>query len=308
MTFEELVDAQQNVYNLGYDLAVFLATLGITLSDGDPITQKLSIGCDATSRTSFSTLLFPEEPGLNGHNHFETDASLTRNDFFTHDGDNYRFNGSLFAMMQDTCQGSFTRSCLASYRSQRWHQSQAENPNFYAGPTSLLLYGAASFLYTAFPSGTHGYAPDLDTISSFFGTEQSSDGEWVSTGGERIPENWTSRTTPYAIPDIVSELLQMYLEDPVAFGGNTGPGVFDAITGPGVDNGNLTAGTPAEMTCLLYQLATERVPSSLTGFLEPTVDALSFATGKLNNIFSNFGCPIPLKKREMAETWLSRYD
>ncbi|KAK3062334.1 hypothetical protein LTR53_019421, partial [Teratosphaeriaceae sp. CCFEE 6253] len=35
VTFNELVDAQQNVYNVGYDLATLLAVLGLTLTDGD---------------------------------------------------------------------------------------------------------------------------------------------------------------------------------------------------------------------------------------------------------------------------------
>ncbi|KAK1056955.1 hypothetical protein LTR33_013763, partial [Friedmanniomyces endolithicus] len=51
-TFNELVDAQQNIYNVGYDLALVLAVLGLTTADGDPVTEKLSIGCDATTRTS----------------------------------------------------------------------------------------------------------------------------------------------------------------------------------------------------------------------------------------------------------------
>lgn len=68
-TFTELVDAQQNVYNIGFDLAVTLATLGVSL-DGDIVTGKLSIGCDATSRTSSLGLgsLLGDELGLNGHN------------------------------------------------------------------------------------------------------------------------------------------------------------------------------------------------------------------------------------------------
>lgn len=91
-TFNELVDAQQNVYNVGYDLSLLLAALGLTLTDGDIVTEKLSIGCDATSRTSFSPALTGSEPGLNGHNKFEADTSLTRNDFFTHNGDDYSFS------------------------------------------------------------------------------------------------------------------------------------------------------------------------------------------------------------------------
>ena len=66
-TFNELVDAQQNLYNVGYGLAVTLATLGVAL-DGDVITGKLSLGCDATSRTSATGSLLGNELGLNGHN------------------------------------------------------------------------------------------------------------------------------------------------------------------------------------------------------------------------------------------------
>ena len=66
-TFSELLDAQQNIYNVGYDLAVLLAVLGVGL-DGDPVTQKMSIGCDATSRTSLTGSLLGSEGGLDSHN------------------------------------------------------------------------------------------------------------------------------------------------------------------------------------------------------------------------------------------------
>lgn len=123
-TFTELVDAQQNVYNVGYDLANLLATLGLTLTDGDIVTQKLSIGCDATTRTSFNPLLTGSEPGLDGHNKFEADSSLTRNDFFTHGGDNFSFNRTLFDMMTQTTGGNFNREGLSKYRLQRYEQSR----------------------------------------------------------------------------------------------------------------------------------------------------------------------------------------
>lgn len=69
-TFNELIDAQQNVYGVGYGLAVVLAVLGVGL-DGDPVgTEKLSIGCDANTRTS-SAPATTNELGLDGHNKFE---------------------------------------------------------------------------------------------------------------------------------------------------------------------------------------------------------------------------------------------
>lgn len=92
-TFNELVDAQQNLYNVGYATTVFVAVLGV-VPTGDPATEKISIGCDATSRTSFNPGLTGSEPGLDGHNKFEGDSSLTRNDYFTHGGDNFNFNGT----------------------------------------------------------------------------------------------------------------------------------------------------------------------------------------------------------------------
>jgi hypothetical protein len=123
-TYDELVDAQQNVYNVGYDLANLLAVLGLTLTDGDIVTEKLSIGCDATTRTSVNPVLTGSEPGLDGHNKFEADSSLTRNDFFTHGGDNFSFNKTLFDMMTTTTGGNFNREGLSKYRLQRWQQSQ----------------------------------------------------------------------------------------------------------------------------------------------------------------------------------------
>lgn len=83
-------------------------------------------------------------------------------------------------MMTRTTGGNYNLQGLATYRKQRYDQPKRDNPNFFFGPLSLLLYGAASFLYELFPSGTRGYAPHLPTITSFFVRE-------------RIPDNWTNR-------------------------------------------------------------------------------------------------------------------
>ncbi|EMC91914.1 hypothetical protein BAUCODRAFT_311020 [Baudoinia panamericana UAMH 10762] len=296
-TFNELVDAQQNIYNVGYDLAVTLAVLGLTTTDGDLVTEKLSIGCDATSRTSVSPLLTGSEPGLDGHNKFESDSSLTRDDFFTHDGDNFSFNGTLFGMMDDTCQSNFNREGLSVYRNQRWHQSQAENPNFYFGPLTLLLYGAASFLYELMPNGNHNYAPDLETISSFFGAAQNDDGSWSFNNEERIPDYWVNRVIPYDNTLVTLEIVAMYLENPVLFGGNTADGSFDTLNWGAIQDGKISADISAtDTSCLLYQLATQSIPSYANSVVEPTVDALAFALSKLNPSFENLGCPIALTK------------
>ena len=300
-TFNELVDAQQNLYNVGYDLAVLLALLGLTLTDGDVVTERLSIGCDATNRTSYISALIPPaqsgEPGLDGHNKFEADTSLTRDDYFLGNGDNFMFNGTLFGMMTETTGGLYNRDNLAKYRYQRYQQSLQDNPNFYFGPLSLLLYGASSFLYELMPSGPD-YTPDYDTISSFFGAQKNDDGTYSFTGEEKIPNNWINRVEPYTNELVTDEILAQYLEYPVLFGGATGNGGFDLLNYGYINNGNLIA-TPGvtETSCLLYQLLSERLPSGLNTVLDPTIAALSLITTKLGATdLNNLGCPLPLTK------------
>src|SRR5450432_1164797 len=42
VTFNELVDAQQNIWNVEYFAAIVVTAYTISATDGDPITQKLS--------------------------------------------------------------------------------------------------------------------------------------------------------------------------------------------------------------------------------------------------------------------------
>ncbi|KAM3415203.1 hypothetical protein BST61_g10323 [Cercospora zeina] len=280
--FNELADAQQNVYNVGYDLALLLAFLGLQ-ADGDLVTTKLSLGCDATTRTSVNPLLTGSQPGLSGHNKFEGDTSLTRNDFFTGGGDNFSFNRTLYDMMSATTGGLHDLQNLAVYRGERWDQSVVENANFFFGPLSLLLYGAASFLYELFPSGPD-YIPDQATMDAFFLREQ-------------LPDNWINRIEPYDNSAVGREIFAMYLLNPRPFGGNTADGSFNAINWRAIQNGQLQPGVdPADTSCLLYQLATQSVPSMLNGVVTPTVEALSFFLTRVQPQFDNLGCPRPLTK------------
>ncbi|KAF1921724.1 hypothetical protein BDU57DRAFT_584754 [Ampelomyces quisqualis] len=296
--FNELVDAQQNVYNVGYDLAVLLAVLGIQ-ADGDVVTTKLSIGCDATSRTALLPLL-GSQPGLNGHNKFEGDTSLTRTDYFLNDGDNYSFNGSLFAEMKSYADsvsgGKFDLNALAAYRSRRYDDSVQTNPNFFFGPLSLLLFGAASFLYELFPSYGNAGTPDLATMKSFFGAveDSSAPGGWRHVP-EKIPENWFSRVAPYTNSDVTREILAMYLQYPKLFGGNIGTNNFNGLSTPFgiIRDGTLpTEATASDVFCLLYQLGTSAVPSSLSVVTDITAALLNFSVGKLNPLFQNQGCAL----------------
>ena len=75
------------------------------------------------------------------------DTSLTRNDYFTAGGDNFMFNQTLYNdMIKNYCVDQCNLPHIAKYRYARYQWSLNHNGNFYYGPKSLLLYGAASFL------------------------------------------------------------------------------------------------------------------------------------------------------------------
>lgn len=217
----------------------------------------------------------------------EGDTSLTRNDFFlSPNGDNYSFNGTLFTMMQETCHGTFDRACLSLYKSQRYAQSRADNGNFFFGPETLLSYVAASFLYELFPDYGNEGSPDLAVISSFFGAESDGQGGFRFNGGEQFPSNWHNRRVAFNLANFASEILELYIPHPVLLGGNTAPGKFDTLDFESIMDGKIPVDA-ATITCLLYQIATGPLPGAVS---LPT-QLLSWVLGKLNPIFTNFGCP-----------------
>ncbi|KAK4498625.1 hypothetical protein PRZ48_009135 [Zasmidium cellare] len=293
-TYNELVDMQQNVYNVGYDLANILAVAGVGL-DGDLVgTTKLSIGCDATSRTSLTGGLLADELGLNGHNHFEADTSLTRNDYFLapEPGNNFKYNNTLFTMMMQTCNGNCNLQTLGEYRYQRYLQSRADNGNFFFGPGSLLLYGAATFLYELFPSAESTGSGDEATMMSFFGANKDANGNYYQNSGERIPPNWRARTDPYDGLKVGAQIIAMYLERPVLFGGNVGPGNFDALNFSSyITNGTLNQQTPSYALCLIYQTITSGFPAEVGNIVNLPVALETAIANILDPMFANFGCP-----------------
>lgn len=294
-TYNELIDAQQNVFNIGYGLANLLATAGVGL-DGDLVTGKLSLGCSRDDYTNVAPGVAGTETGLDGHNKFEGDASLTRNDLFLANGDNYKMNATLFQRMYDTTKGNYSRDQLALYRAQRYNQSRDTNPNFFFGPGSLLMYGAATFLYGSFPSGGLKGFPDLATQKSFFGVD-GEPGNFSFNNMERIPDNWFNNVQEYELNSIGGQLWSMYREYPVQFGGNVGTtDDFNAMNITGViENGYLLdSSTPQSTMCFIYQALTAGIPSSLSNVYQIPANALGLALGKLDEGYKNLGCPSPL--------------
>jgi hypothetical protein len=85
----------------------------VILTGNDPVTIKLSIECDAISRTS-CVHLTGSEPGFGGYNKFEAHTSLTRNDFLMAGGGNFSFNLTLFKITE-AIGGIYGRDSLATH-------------------------------------------------------------------------------------------------------------------------------------------------------------------------------------------------
>ena len=285
-TFNELIQMQQKLYNVGLDLAIFLATVGVAL-DGDIVTGKLSIGRNSSAVPG----LLKTPGGLNTHNTFEGDTSLTRNDYYLANGNNYAFNGTLYKMMHKVAKqngGLYNRATMATYRYQRYQESLRDNGNFVFLPQSILLFGAASFLYQLFPNGTDMLPTEL-AISSFFGAKSDGSGHWTSIP-ERIPANWVKRKTPYTLVDVSAEVLALYVKHPVLFGGNVGgkPNTFL----PSLTKLPLSQRTVNGVLCFLYQAILSVVPSQVQPIVTDPAAILNFTISKLDPVLGiRFGCP-----------------
>ncbi|KAF2752878.1 hypothetical protein EJ05DRAFT_480894 [Pseudovirgaria hyperparasitica] len=192
-------------------------------------------------------------------------------------------------MMYKSTGGDFTRLPLSKYRAERWDQSRAENPNFFFGPGSLLLYGASSFLYELFPGSN--YAADLTTMKSFFGAEEDGNGGWTHIP-ERAPPGWRNRVKPYDLNGAGSEIFAQYGANPKPFGVNTGDGNFLLFNEDGTPGFDISDAD--NVVCALYQLAVGVAPATVGGGPLNTVQQIKLAATKLNPIFADYPCPLIL--------------
>ena len=202
-------------------------------------------------------------------------------------------------MMNTTVKGNFDLANMVTYMGQRYKQSIAENKNFYYGPKVVLLYGAASFLFRLFPNFTGDVGPPvLHFIAGFFGVVQNGT-QFSRLAGEQILDDWHNRLHPWTLANVAQDFSTMYTSAPVLLGGNAGKvNDFDDLgaNGTGVVGlqGSLLGTSASSFTCLLYQIATEDVPSSIgdngIGALDPLV--LKFAVLNLNPLPVFSGCSL----------------
>ncbi|KZO94165.1 Cloroperoxidase [Calocera viscosa TUFC12733] len=291
-TYTEMVAGLQNVYNVDFSTAVALTMLGFVF-DGDPISEMMSIGGDATLITGQDGNFTGEYGGVSKHGTFELDVSLTRNDFYLN-GDSYSFNGTLFGMMLATAKNTSTAAnplfdfnAMALYRSQQYDRARVENPWLYFPQLALHNYGAATFLYEAFPSSAKNNTPDLETISSFFGAVQLEDGTWGHVG-ERPPPNWHNRVTPMTLADVTGGIDALYAAYPKDFGANLGGTWFSLNETYTPSTGSNSSAGDSALVCGAYG---EILNTALSA---PQPYAMyGFVLEKAGPVFAPYNCSFP---------------
>lgn len=207
----QIVNAVQEGFNMGNDLAVFV-TYAAFLVDGNPLTNLMSIG----GKTIF-TGIDPPKPaivgGLNTHAVFEGDASMTRGDAFF--GDNHSFNETQFDEFVEFGNkfggGNYNIVAAAEFRWQRIQESIATNPNFsFISPRYFTAYAESTFPLFFFVDGRKGDAQlPPDVARSFFQNSRMPDGFFRHNGTVSL--------------DLVGNAIgQVFEAHPIAPGGNQG--------------------------------------------------------------------------------------
>ncbi|KAE8251370.1 hypothetical protein A4X13_0g4023 [Tilletia indica] len=271
----DIVEGTAAGFNLGFDLATFLALFGI-LVDGDPLSGMLSIGGPTKG------ILGGGKAGLNNHGHFEGDASLTRSDEYFN-GANYQFNANLFNKLKSFNDqygnGSATVDSLAQYRYQRFQESKADNPYFsFVFPRYFFSYAETSLVLNSFPSAaknTSGVSTDLSDLSSFF-------------VNQTFPDEWYRKATPFGLLDIAVGATEILTRKFVLPGQNSGKGNYVPL---GL---NLSADTltPQNLGCAVYSFVVQSLaPSLLQGLVDTLLGVVDALLGDLSETLEHtFDC------------------
>jgi len=275
-SFEQIIVAAREGFNMEYELAAALAAFGI-LSRGNAYLDLLSIG----GPTKFVPPLpgkidGPVTGGIATHGRFEGDVSMTRQDAVI--GDNRNFQVDLYDELLITLgefgddspitgnRTVFNNRTMGEFKYRRFVEDQVANRELqYHVGRFILSYGEAAFPLIFFANGTDGVL-SVETMGSFF-------------RNQTFPENWHRRATAGGF-DIVGEyggVIQAVHSD-ILPGSNNDQGVFvlDSITEP----------------CPLYDnLAADNLPAVLvntTGVLKQNVDTL---LQQIYNPFQDPSCP-----------------
>ncbi|ORY86995.1 hypothetical protein BCR37DRAFT_376338 [Protomyces lactucae-debilis] len=305
---QEAIDGTNAVFNMGRDLGGFLSIYSV-LSDGDPLTQKWSIG--GAPPAGLGGLLGVKPQGLTGsHNKYETDSSPMRGDLYQFNGDNFRLQMSQFKEFYNTKAGqtnpTYSFEDIAAFRKVRFQESIDKNPYFYYGAFTGIAVSQAAFTFIpAFMSNHSAEYPNgflsREVLQSFMSVVGSPDNNGANLqyveGNERIPDNWYKRSglIPYSIPLFILDILRVGQVEPrvLSVGGNLGKvntytGVNRADPAGGLANaGDLLQGN--DLSCFIYQTLQLALLDAAKGVTGPVISTLNSLLG--DSLKLPVGCP-----------------
>ena len=149
----DTVAAIHHVFNMGLDLSLLLAIMGVVWS-GNPISLDPSFSIGGNSTAVWNALdnaqgLLGTPQGIeHSHNWLEADSSPTRDDLYL-TGDAWTMNMTRFEQLYNTvpAEEDFSFDVLAKWAADRFHEAVETNPYFYYGPFTGMLARNAGFFF-----------------------------------------------------------------------------------------------------------------------------------------------------------------
>ncbi|KAK5940554.1 hypothetical protein PMZ80_006970 [Knufia obscura] len=300
-TIDQFVQATNQVFGMGVDLAAFLSTYGAVIS-GD--LTSWSIG--GPPGGSLLPGLLSQPQGISGsHNKYETDGSPTRGDLYQY-GNDFLVQLSQFKALYEKQSGdnaNYDLDVLTQFRAERIAQSKAEDPYFFSAPFAGVAVqpAAYTFIYRFMANKSAEYPEGIlnqEVLKSFFSITGDDGNLQYTPGNERIPDNWYKRAIgdEYTIPYYSTDLNVAALQHPefLEIGGNTGTtnsfvGVDPSnVTGGVYNSKNLLQGN--NLACFGFQAGIQAAPDLLKGLVSNVTGAVNKLTGSLD--LSGLGCPV----------------
>lgn len=161
--------------------------------------------------------------GLRGaHNWLESDASLTRDDFYVTDNAS-TMNMTLFRDIHDRADenGVISMDLLAAQAARRFESSVSENPAFYYGPVTGMVSRNAGYFFLGRLLSNHTMEhPDgvltQDVFRKFFAVYETDQGSLeYREGHETIPVNWFRREIEYGLVELNLDIVGWIMKQPV---------------------------------------------------------------------------------------------
>ncbi|KAM0714459.1 hypothetical protein Q7P37_010246 [Cladosporium fusiforme] len=307
-----LVDAvvgMHHVYNMGIDLALILAIMGVVWT-GNPISLDPSFSIGGNSTAVWNALdnvqgVLGTPQGIkHSHNFIEADASPTRDDQYL-TGDSWTMNMTRFQQLYDTvpAEESFSFDVLAKWSAARWHESVETNPDFYYGPfTGMIARNAGYFfigrLFANHTSDSTEGVLTHEVMQSFFGVYNTSNGSLeYRQGHEQIPSNWYHTHVDYGLVQLNLDTVAMIAQYPElgSIGGNVGK--VNSFTGVNLDNilgGVLNATQLLEsnnLLCFVLEIIKMASPSYLSNIYATLDKPLELITKLVSAPLLSLDCP-----------------